>query len=91
MAVEYKDFFGDIKPFDDAMNEFTEALKDENSLVKALHVGTEQELIERKKKVDIEKKLSELDEELQKLKANSITSEHVEIPNKDEVKKYGNK
>lgn len=86
MAIEYKDgTWGDIKPLNEAISELQniERLWE----VKALHVGTVDELRKRKDETATEIRLKEMEARIKKLEKNggSLLSEFLHIPTKEEV------
>ena len=65
MSVEYKDgTFGDTLPIDDAMKEFVNGI--EQGTVKALHVGSYEEVEESKAKADFHRDIKKAMDELSK-------------------------
>ena len=65
MSVEYKDgIFGDTLPIDDAMKEFVNGI--EQGTVKALHVGSYEEVEETKAKEDFRRDIKKSMDELSK-------------------------
>ena len=65
MSVEYKDgTFGDTLPIDDAMKEFVDGI--EQGTVKALHVGSYEEVEKNKAKTDFHRDIQKSMDELSK-------------------------
>lgn len=63
MSVEYKNgTFGETRPIDEALEEFTTAIHDGSA--KALHVGTYTEVEKEKAKADFQRGLEKAMEEL---------------------------
>ena len=88
MAIQYDDgtFSGNM-PFEEALKQFTEA-RDDGIFYKALHQGTSAELDEVKKKANVQSRIDELEDRLDKLEVDKIDTNLI-IPSKDEIRRFG--
>ena len=83
MSIQYQDdSFGEVLPLSEAMERFRDELP--TGQVKALHVGTPEELHKRKEEVNLQKRLRACEDELQQMRLRQ--SGLVEIPTARQVK-----
>lgn len=88
--IEYQNGkFGDKKEVGDALKEISDKI-DKGFAVRALHIGTEQELDEVKKQKTTEQVIAEIKKEIAILKAQQGGT-LTKIPSAEDIKKYGSK
>lgn len=90
MAIQYTDTeFSENMPFDEAMEKFTECLKN-GTPAQALHVGTVAELNERKANADLKGRLEKLEQEVKEQQSvSTLKSDTIILPNREELKAFG--
>lgn len=84
MSIEYKDgTFSNNMPINEAFEKFIESI--DEGTAKALHVGTNRELNEVKRKKSIEDQIKDIDRRLSAVEEDPVESEVLVIPTKDEI------
>jgi hypothetical protein len=86
MSVQYTDgSFSETIPFDDAVEEFQDALQ--QGTARALYVGTENEIEQIKTMKTLKDQIAELSARVDKIEDGPIKSKNVVIPTREEMLK----
>lgn len=86
MSIEYRDgSFSENEPVEFATKKFFKELQLDDRGIKALHIGSEDELNRIKKKKKLEAEIESLKERIEVLEEQKITSEVIVIPTKVQI------
>jgi len=86
MAIQHTDgSFSETVPFDEAVVEFHDAVK--QGTARALFVGTENEIEQIKKQATLKDQIRELVTRMDKLEESPTQSDSIVIPTRDEILK----
>ena len=86
--IEHSYGFSEIGNFEEIKEKFFEAMEQGDSTIKALHIGSFQELIEKKNEINLAKRVNDLEEQIEKIKADVLTSDIIDLPTPEDIRRF---